>query len=1091
MRCEKRSAHFRRWATLGACVLIASFSVVSQASHGQTSQALGTGDEAGEVIVLQPNDTQSVEIPNGQTKSAAFELEKGQYVRIDVKCPGRRMGIHVFNPSGIRFENANVAPAEFESPVPVVASATGRYRLALVNYFPKPTPASCSFTLNEPRPATDKDAALQRARSLSNQSHELEERLKVRESLEPADAALGIFEKELGPNDPAVAMQASMVGYIHLLLGEDAKAEPYYLRSLAIWEKIEGPVNEGTFDATKLLGQVYFELGDMDRGVPFMQRAVEIKEKMSGPDDPDLALPLMNLSNGIDQQGEPVKAEELLERAIAIYEKAYGPDYPRIGFILGNLAGMYSERGDYLKAEAGGRRSVALYEKAYGPDTIKLIFPLINLGDIYRLQGKFGEAEPLYEQALKIVTTSLDPEHPRAAEALNDLADIYRDRHEFARAEANYKRALAIREKKFGPENLDVAITLDDLGTLYRDEGSASRAAPLYQRALEIDEKGLGADSATVADVLEHMSILEMETGDAAAVEPVLARAINITERNAALILETGSERQKLAYLDFLSAQLDQAITLNTLIAPQDLASRDLAFAAVLQRKGRVQDVLSANFASLRRHLDSAGADLLDRYNRNTSRLARLVLNGPQNGTLEEHQARVNALKEEREALQSSISRRSAEFRANSQPVTIDAVRAALPDDAALLEFIAYKRFAPSGVNANDRLAEPRYAVYVLRRAGDVQCVDLGEAKDIDRVVADFRGALRDPRRADVAQKAKTAYAKILQPIDGMLGGVTHLLVSPDGQLNLIPFEALLDSRGHYSIERYSITYLSTARDLLRMQLPEESKTAPVLVADAFFGEPESPGDHRGVRSKLGRSDRAIAKRSVTTGDDLSTVYFAPLKGTEEEVQQIRSLFPQATVLTGRRATEAAIKDLDAPRFLHIATHGFFLRDADRVEEKSNSQGTRSIDAETTFENPLLRSGLALAGANLHKSGEDGILTAMEAANLNLWGTKLVTLSACDTGVGEVKDGEGVFGLRRSFFLAGTESLVMSLWPVSDYVTRDLMTQYYTGLKNGLGRGEALRQAQLNMLKRKTRRHPFYWASFIEAGKWSPLASKR
>jgi CHAT domain-containing protein len=135
---------------------------------------------------------------------------------------------------------------------------------------------------------------------------------------------------------------------------------------------------------------------------------------------------------------------------------------------------------------------------------------------------------------------------------------------------------------------------------------------------------------------------------------------------------------------------------------------------------------------------------------------------------------------------------------------------------------------------------------------------------------------------------------------------------------------------------------------------------------------------------------------------------------------------------------------------------------------------------------------LALTGANLNKGGnQDGILTALEASNLNLWGTKLVTLSACETGIGEVKDGEGVYGLRRSFFLAGSETLVMSMWSVSDRVTREMMTAYYTGLKRGLGRGEALRQAELAMMKRKDRQHPFYWASFIQSGEWANLNGRR
>jgi CHAT domain-containing protein len=183
-------------------------------------------------------------------------------------------------------------------------------------------------------------------------------------------------------------------------------------------------------------------------------------------------------------------------------------------------------------------------------------------------------------------------------------------------------------------------------------------------------------------------------------------------------------------------------------------------------------------------------------------------------------------------------------------------------------------------------------------------------------------------------------------------------------------------------------------------------------------------------------------------------------------------------VLAREQARKSALTDVKAPRMLHIATHGFFVQ-----------------DAKHKIGNPLLRSGLALTGANLRSANaaerEDGILTALEASNLNLWGTKLVTLSACDTGVGEVRNGEGVYGLRRAFFLAGAETLVMSLWPVSDYVTREMMSAYYSGLRKGLGRGEALRQAQLAMLTRRNRQHPFYWASFIQAGEWANLDGRR
>jgi CHAT domain-containing protein len=337
---------------------------------------------------------------------------------------------------------------------------------------------------------------------------------------------------------------------------------------------------------------------------------------------------------------------------------------------------------------------------------------------------------------------------------------------------------------------------------------------------------------------------------------------------------------------------------------------------------------------------------------------------------------------------------------------------------------------------------------------------------------------------------------KIMQPVRELTGNATHLLVSPDGQLDLIPFEALVDSQGRYLIERSSVTYLTTGRDLLRMQVARDSKTGPLVIADPAFGEPGTATVASVERSHLPPVSTLNRRRSITTAQDLSAVYFAPLGGTALEAHAIQSLFPDAHVLTGAQATKSALKGIDAPSILHIATHGFFLEDTPDVSSPNKAKpapnDTRSVHGGAAIENPLLRSGLALSGANVTKtSSEDGILTALEASNLNLWGTKLVTLSACDTGLGEVRNGEGVYGLRRAFFLSGAETLVMSLWPVSDDVTREMMTTYYTGLRQGLGRGEALHQAELAMLKRKGRQHPFYWASFIQSGDWTSLDGKK
>jgi CHAT domain-containing protein len=218
-------------------------------------------------------------------------------------------------------------------------------------------------------------------------------------------------------------------------------------------------------------------------------------------------------------------------------------------------------------------------------------------------------------------------------------------------------------------------------------------------------------------------------------------------------------------------------------------------------------------------------------------------------------------------------------------------------------------------------------------------------------------------------------------------------------------------------------------------------------------------------------------------------MYFAPLGGTAAEAKAIKALFPGTTLLSGRHATKTALQRVRAPRILHIASHGFFLRnDAVASFTPAAAAGTDSNAPADRLENPLLRSGLALAGANLARSsGGDGILTALEASGLDLWGTKLVTLSACDTGIGEVRNGEGVYGLRRAFVLAGTETVVMSLWQVGDSIARQTMVAYYSGLRGGLGRGDALRHAKLAVLRQPGRQHPYYWASFIQSGEWAAL----
>jgi len=1056
-----------------------------QSGTSSGSQAVAKPQE--EALPLEADKPIELKFAGAGSHRYRFDLTQGQYTAVLVDCPELIATTRLLDSAGDAINETYGDNKSTKETVEVAAEKSGRYQLDIESKAAQAAGKVCTIHLEPPRAASEKEILLQQARTMVVQARDLMLKGKRDEAADFARKALEVRERLLGPEDASVVYPLTVLARVPMAKADYQTAEALLSRALKVQEKAGNPANGRAFSILNELAIVYLNMDQFDKAEPLLLRAIDIAENVYGPEQPAVVNPLINLANLYDEKGDYSRAQALFERAATVVEKVYGPDYSVLGVILANLAGVYSERGDYVNGVRFGQRAVAIFEKA-GRSDRQYAIALVNLGDAYRFRGELDTAEPIYEHALKVYEKTAGPENPLVADNLGFLADIYRERHDFAKAEEFYQRSLDIREKKLGESHTSVAQSLDDLGSLYCDQGNYARAEPLLQRALAIRAKALGPEHPEVAVTLTHLSVLEMATGDFAKAESFLSQAIAISQHNADLNLLAGSEREKLAYLELWSSQLDRAITLHAGLAPEQGAARDLAITTVLQRKGRVRDVLADNLKVLHQHLSKDDAKVLDNFDSVTSQLARLVLRGSPHTASEEQEKQVNALREEREQLEAEISRRSGQFRVAPQSVTLEAVRSALPEDGALVEFVNYHRL-PKGLKGDKNAAgESRYIAYVVRSHGDVQWKELGPAADLDRTIDAYRQALREPGKSDAKQAARGLDEKILQPLRASLGDATHLLISPDGQLSLIPFEALLDQQNRYAVQRYSITYLSTGRDLLRKPLMPASSRPAIVIADPSFGEPVATQVAALHRPRL--RDR---RRSVTTATDLSSVYFAPLDGTAQEARSIHLLFTDAVVLTGTHASVAALKQVEAPSIFHIATHGFFL--ADPYQQASSEvlrSGTRGTGGNLQLEDPLLRSGLALAGANLDKTGKDsGILTALEASNLNLWGTKLVTLSACDTGVGEVKNGEGVYGLRRSFFLAGAETLVMSLWPVSDYVTREMMTSYYSGLKHGLGRGEALRQAQVTMLKRKGREHPFYWASFIQSGEWANLDGQR
>lgn len=450
--------------------------------------------------------------------------------------------------------------------------------------------------------------------------------------------------------------------------------------------------------------------------------------------------------------------------------------------------------------------------------------------------------------------------------------------------------------------------------------------------------------------------------------------------------------------------------------------------------------------------------------------------------------------------------RQIPELRLARQLLNVDhqAVARAMPPGITLVEVVRFTVYDFHAIPARGERwwQEARYLAFVVaaEEPDTVQMVDLGAAEPIDRLIGAFRTALiaeglrkkgRDsgspqqrPGNGALAppqslRDGRQLRAQVFDPVVNALGGATHLLLSPDGDLTRLPFEILPQDDGHLLMdEGYRITYLSSGRDVLRFAAASSGEPgAPVVVANPNF---DLGATVAVATTTQGSSSEPITlTKGLRRSQDLgrSSSHFSPLPGSQIEGERIAAKLNVPPWLVDD-ALEARLKVCQSPRILHLSTHGFFLEDQDYDRNKffqhhfmprAGTESGGELLALPGMENPMLRSGLALAGANtglrkepLPPEAEDGLLTAEDVSGLNLLNTDLVVLSACNTGLGERRTGEGVMGLRRAFVIAGAKTLVMSLWSVSDLSTAILMERFYLHLlDHHLPRDQALHQAQI------------------------------
>jgi CHAT domain-containing protein len=593
-----------------------------------------------------------------------------------------------------------------------------------------------------------------------------------------------------------------------------------------------------------------------------------------------------------------------------------------------------------------------------------------------------------------------------------------------------------------------------------------------------------------VADSLNNLAELEAAQGHFGLGAEFLKRGLLVQDLHIQNTFSITTEAEKLKFMETLSGGYQAYLSLLHQHLNTDTGVVRDGMELVLRRKGVVFDAQSRTRESVRGRLSEAARKEWDRLSFLRSELARLVLHKPESMNADEYKATLASLQQQTEESERRVSTDSALVAKELQQrtLTIEQVSKQLPKNAALAEFVKIHDF---DFTKGRWKPSSRYLAFVLTAAGNVTLVDLGEAnaleRQADRTLEDIKVAMNTLRKDHLlkSQESLVQLSRLVwKPLESSLGQADRLIVSPDGQLNLVPFAALVEEAGQPLVERYHLTYVNSGRELITTGAAFTPESDLLLVANpAFDAQPQATEPNiTAVRSRDFRR------------------HFAPLPGTAREAEEIPPLVTgradQKQVLVAAAATEGAVKATRSPRILHLATHGFFLEDIPieleplgqhAILDTSEGIGVPSSSVGR-YGNPLLRSGLAFAGANRAgeiTDGDDGLLTALEITGIDLHGTDLVVLSACETAVGMVHTGEGVFGLRRAFALAGAKNLLMSMWPVDDQVTADQMKAFYQNLQT-LPLTDALRQAQRETIRRLKERdgvaNPGLWAPFILQG---------
>ena len=941
--------------------------------------------------------------------------------------------------------------------------------------------------------------------ALNQQVTQLIEQGKYQEAIHIAERAVEVAKRTRGPEDPKTAEALNNLGLLRKKIGDYAKAEPLYQEALRIRQKVLGSEHPYTAQSLNNLGLLYKDMHEYAKAEPLLQEALRIYQKVSGSEHPYTATSLDNLASLYRVMGEYAKAEPRYQEALRIRQKVLGSEHPDTAGSLNNLGELYETMGEYAKAEPLYREALQIWQKALGLEHSLTATGLNNLALLYQAMGEYAKAGPLLQEALRIRQKVLGSEHPDTAASLNNLAHLYWAMGEYPKAEPLYQEALQIWQKVLGPEHPDKAQSLNNLAELYHAMGEYAKAEPLLQEALRIRQKVLGPEHPDTAQSLNNLALLYWATGEYAKAEPLYQEAFRILQK----VLgkehpDTATSLENLAMLEFDLGRIDQATALarQTSAAQLTILSKIFSFtseqqrlayldifhpyrlfpflkgteadlaAAILRYKGVVLDSIIEDRLLAEASQGTKDQKLVEQLNLDKSQLGQLLLQPAKNLSDKANQ-RIEALEGEVEKIESQLAQHVAGLgqARHALGVSLEQVQSTIPNDGALIEYLRYADYLNKGK------WEWRYGAIVLFSKGAPLWIPLAKANEIEHLMGRYGALVRgSPEEEELSANLQALFEALWAPIGQALPSQTkRIIISPDVELNFISFATLLSKDKQFLAEKYDVQYVASGRDLLRELKPSIAREV------VLFASPDFDLTSTTILAKA--EDRSVNAGSVRGSEkrDVEDWSFESLDGTQKERDELIRKFAgwgwTPTDFTAKEATKEALLKIHSPYILHLATHGFFAKEdpnSAKTETESSLSERQGVIKSTFFKNPMHRSGLALAGAQTTIEAwkreevppveNDGILTAEDVSTLDLQGTWLVTLSACDTGSGEARAGEGVMGLRRGFIQAGAQNLLMTLWPISDEVTVQIMSDFYDAAHKSGNAPEALAEVQREWL---------------------------